>query len=68
MTGMELFLIMVGIVAIIGSFVFSERLEKADKSTGSLMDKMNEEAIQEKIEEVVDRMLDEKVEATEVMF
>lgn len=66
MTGMELFLIMVGIVAIIGSFVFSERLEKADKSTGSLMDKMNEEAIQEKIEEVVDRMLDEKVEATEV--
>ena len=42
MTGMELFLIMVGIVAIIGSFVFSERLEKADKSTGSLMDKMNE--------------------------
>lgn len=66
MTGMEIFLIMVGIIAIVGSFVFSEKLEKADINTGNVMDKMSEEAIQKKVDEVVDSILDEKVEATEV--
>lgn len=66
MTGMEIFLIMAGIIAIVGSFVFSERLEKADTNTGNVMDKLNEEAIQKKVDEAVDSILDEKVEATEV--
>lgn len=66
MTGMEIFLIMTGIIAIVGSFVFSERLEKADTNTGNVMDKLNEEAIQKKVNEAVDSILDEKVEETEV--
>lgn len=66
MTGIEIFLIMAGIIAIVGSFVFSERLEKADTNTGNVMDKLNEEAIQKKVDEAVDSILDEKVEATEV--
>ncbi|MDE7431290.1 MAG: hypothetical protein K2N34_05175 [Lachnospiraceae bacterium] len=66
MTGMEIFLIMVGIIAIVGSFVFSEKLEKADKNTENMMDKMSEEAIQKKVDEAVDMILDDKVEATEV--
>lgn len=66
MTGMEIFLIMAGMIAIVGSFVFSERLEKADTNTGNVMDKWNEEAIQKKVDEAVDSILDEKVEAAEV--
>lgn len=66
MTGMEIFLIMVGVIAIVGSFVFSEKLDKADTSTGNMMDKMDEEAIQKKVDEAVDIILDDKVEATEV--
>ncbi len=65
MAGMEIFLIIVGTVTIIGSFVFAGRLESAEKKTGNALDLIDETELQKRINEVVDEILDEKLDTTE---
>lgn len=55
----------VGIVAIVGSFVFAAPLEGEEKATGNVLDSISEAELQKKIDEVVDRVMEEKIEATE---
>lgn len=65
MTGIEIFLIVVGMVAIIGSFVFSNQFESTDQKNVNVLDSIDEEALHKRIDEVVDEILDGKLENTE---
>lgn len=71
MTGIQMFLIFVGILAIICSFVFAEKLDKKDNGvTQSIMnqdiEKMTKDIVNEQVNKEVDRILDDKMEVTEV--
>lgn len=64
MTGIEICLILIGIVTIVGSFIFAGQLDKS----GAQIDDGNpfaKEILEKKVNEAVDKLMDEKVENTE---
>ena len=65
MTGVEIFLIFVGIITVVCSFIFAERLEKNDGKSNENVTAINEEMVRKKVDEAIDAALDDKVEDTE---
>ncbi len=66
MTGIEIFLILIGITAIICSFVFSKTLDKLQSTPDNTTQVINEKEIEKKINEKIDSFIDEKMESTQV--
>lgn len=71
MTGIQIFLIFVGILAIICSFVFAEKLESKDNSVNQKVlnqdiEKLTKDIVSEQVNKEVDRIIDDKIEITEV--
>ncbi len=64
MAGMEIFLIIIGVTAIIGSFVFEKTLEKNDK-TNENNSGVTEAMLEEQVSKAVDHILDDRIEETE---
>ncbi len=64
MAGMEIFLIIVGVTAIIGSFVFAKTLEKND-NTNENNSGVTEAMLEEQVSKAVDHILDDRIEETE---
>lgn len=64
MAGMEIFLIILGVTAIIGSFVFEKTLEKNDK-TNENNSGVTEAMLEEQVSKAVDHILDDRIEETE---
>lgn len=65
MTGVEIFLIFVGVITIVCSFVFAERLEKSNGNSTEGVTNISEEMVRKKVDEAIDAALDDKVEDTE---
>lgn len=71
MTGIQIFLIFVGILAIVCSFVFAEKLESKDNSVNQKVlnqdiEKLTKDIVSEQVNKEVDRIIDDKIEITEV--
>lgn len=71
MTGIQIFLIFVGILAIVCSFVFAEKLESKDNSINKKVlnqdiEKLTKDIVNEQVNKEVDRIIDDKIEVTEV--
>lgn len=71
MTGIQIFLIFVGILAIVCSFVFAEKLESKDNSVNQKVlnqdiEKLTKDIVSEQVSKEVDRIIDDKIEITEV--
>lgn len=71
MTGIQIFLIFVGILAIVCSFVFAEKLESKDNSINKKalnqdIEKLTKDIVSEQVNKEVDRIIDDKIEVTEV--
>ena len=64
MAGMEIFLIIIGVTAIIGSFVFEKTLEKND-NTNENNSGVTEAMLEEQVSKAVDHILDDRIEETE---
>ena len=64
MAGMEIFLIIIGVTAIIGSFVFEKTLEKNDK-TNENNSGVTEAMLEGQVSKAVDHILDDRIEETE---
>ena len=64
MAGMEIFLIIIGVTAIIGSFVFEKTLEKND-NTNDNNSGVTEAMLEEQVSKAVDHILDDRIEETE---
>lgn len=65
MTGVEIFLIFVGVITIVCSFVFAERLEKSNGNSTEGVTNISAEMVRKKVDEAIDAALDDKVEDTE---
>lgn len=65
MSGIEIFLVVVGIIAIAVSF-FDINIFKNDEEVNSFESKFNDEILQQKVSEAIDGIIDRKVESTEV--
>lgn len=65
MTGIEVFLIIIGIIAIVCSFIFAERFDKTDKSINQNTAGVTETMVKEQIGKAVDHILNDKIEETE---
>lgn len=61
---MEIFLIIIGVTAIIGSFVFEKTLEKND-NTNENNSGVTEAMLEEQVSKAVDHILDDRIEETE---
>lgn len=70
MTGIEIFLIIVGVLLVIGSFVLTEKIEeKTGKEDGSVdIASVTEEVMRQQIDVAAKNVVDETVEKTEVML
>lgn len=71
MTGIQIFLIFLGILAIICSFVFAERFDSQDSGAQQKMahediEKLTKDIVKEQVDKEVDRIIDDKIEVTEV--
>lgn len=64
MAGMEIFLIIIGVTAIIGSFIFEKTLEKND-NTNENNSGVTEAMLEEQVSKAVDHILDDRIEETE---
>ena len=65
MTGIEIFLIIVGVIALAISF-FGDKIFENKEETNSFDNKFNDEIIQQKVSAAIDGIIDEKVESTEI--
>lgn len=67
MTGIQIFLLIIGIITIVGSFVFSEFLDKGQGIDGDSLSGIRYESIQKKVNDVVEvavnEAVDEEIEA-----
>lgn len=73
MTGLEIFLVILGLIVVIGSFLFSEHLESKKTSvqegiSDSTIAAVSKEKIKEQIDETVNNLIDDTVERTEVLL
>lgn len=70
MTGIEIFLIIVGVLLVIGSFVLTEKIEeKTTKDDGGMnITSVTEEIMRQQIDIAAQNVVDETVEKTEVML
>lgn len=66
MTGIEIFLIVIGVLAFGISFLCDKQLKKMDNKSQDYGKDISDEFIHKKINEVIDEIIDEKVESTEV--
>lgn len=66
MTGIEVFLIIIGVVSIVGSIIFSQMFENKETSVSGNGIELDEEEIRKRVNQEVDNILEEKVEDTEV--
>lgn len=64
MTGVEICLIITGIIAIVGSFIFAGQLEKPVNQIQN-PDQYTKEILEKKVNDLVDKMMDDKIEKTE---
>lgn len=75
MTGIQIFLVIVGVVTVAGSFIFSDLFDKSDSAKNALSG-LDEEAVKKKIDEVVDmkveeavsEAIEERMESTEIQL
>lgn len=68
MAGIEIFLIFLGIITIVCSFVFAEKLEKNEENlqkNGSTGKAFDEEMVKKQVDRAIDEAIDDKVEDTE---
>lgn len=70
MTGIEIFLIIVGVLLVIGSFVLTEKIEEKTTKDDGCMDitSVTEEIMRQQIDIAAQNVVDETVEKTEVML
>lgn len=62
MEGIQIFLVLLGVITVVGSFVFSDLLEKIKDADGGSLAGLNEENIRKKIDEVVENTVENAVD------
>ena len=54
MTGIQIFLVLLGVVTVAGSFIFSDLLEKGNEADSGSLAGLSEENVKKKIDEAVE--------------
>ena len=66
MTGIEITLLVIGVIVLLASFIFSAKMDEADDAKKAELTEKQKEAVKNQIITVFDEQMDELKEKTEI--